>query len=177
MLKFITFRWYAFPIILICGLCYYFFCYLWVSPLTTVILVRHGDRTGEELNDLGLARAQELKRVLSTSNITTIYASTVNRTQQTAQPLATQLGLQLHIYNPNNLQAELVDDIKLHHRGEVILVVGHSDTVSPTIGLLGVSPAPPLIPGNEFDNLYVVTFGRKVVSKLVQMKYGAPTPL
>ena len=159
MEKFIKFRWYVFPVILICGICSYFWYYFWLTPLTTVILVRHADKTGEELNTLGLARAQELKRVLSESNITTIYASNVNRTQQTALPLATLLGLNLHIYNPNNLQTELVDDIRLNHRGEVVLVVGHSNTISPTIGMLGISSPPPNIPDTEFDNLYVVYFG------------------
>jgi broad specificity phosphatase PhoE len=146
----------------------------WPVSLTTVILVRHGDRTGENLNELGIQRAQTLARVLGESNVQVIYASSIPRTQETARPLANQLGLTINIYDPNNLAA-LASEIKSQHRGKTILVVGHSDTVSPTIELLGHTPGPGLIPGAEFDNMYLLTYNRKSRSKLIKMKYGAAT--
>ncbi len=177
MIKINDYRRFILPIVIIICFCGWLFCYFSISPVTTVILVRHGDRdpTGNDLNGLGLARAQELARVLDECPITTIYASNVSRTQQTAQPLATQLGLTLQIYDPANLQA-LTDEIKSQHTGEIVLVVGHSDSVSPTIELLGISPPPSLIPGNEFDHLYIVTFGRRTTTRMLKMEYGVNTP-
>lgn len=176
MLKIYEYRRFFYPIIIVIVVGAWFYCYFSKSQVTTVILVRHADRTGESLNALGLARAQELSRVLEECNISAIYASNIPRTQETAQPLADHLSLTLNIYDPANLAA-LAEDIKSNHRGEVVLVVGHSDTVTPTIGLLGISPQPDLIPPSEFDHLYIVTFGRCIYPRLLKMEYGANTPL
>src|SRR4029453_9075189 len=68
-------------------------------PVTTIILVRHAEKNIEpnnpnpNLSPAGQARAQELVRVLGNAGITAIYATQFVRTQQTAQPLATHLGL------------------------------------------------------------------------------------
>ncbi len=155
---------------------YYFCCYL-KSPVTTVILVRHADRTGsaEELNTAGLVRAQELARILDETNISVIYTSTAIRTQQTASPISTQMGINTITYDTSNLPA-LVDEIKTTHKGKVILVVGHSNTVPQTINLLGVTPTLTDIPSAEFDNLYIVTLAKRSTPKLLKMEYGAHTP-
>ena len=168
---------YLIPALVIICICCFVFCYYFKTPVTTVILVRHADRTGsiDQLNADGIARAQELARVLDVAGITNIYASTYNRTQQTASPLATQLGITVVTYDAGNLP-DLVNDIKSNHKGEVTLVVGHSNTVLPTIGLLGITPVPPDIPEYEFDHLYIVTFGKQVTTRMIKMEYGADTP-
>ena len=168
---------YLFPIlIIVCCFCFYFCCYL-KAPVTTVILVRHADRTGnvDILNDDGIARAQTLARILDETNISVIYASTANRTQQTADPLATQLGITTTIYNTGNL-SELADEIKSTHKGKVILVVGHSNTVPQTINLLGYSTVLPDIPHEEYDNIYILSFSKNSITRLLKMKYGDETP-
>lgn len=167
---------YLFPVIIIVC-CYYIFCCYIKSPITTVILVRHADRNAgiDSLNANGQIRAQELARILDETNITAIYVSTANRTQETAQPIAAQLGIAVSIYDTSNLQ-NLVDDIKNNHNGEVVLVVGHGNTVPATIGLLDISPVPPNIPGSEFDHMYMVTFNSKSIPKMLKMEYGADTP-
>lgn len=164
--------------ILILGfiLCYYFCCYQ-KSPVTTVILVRHADRTGtvDELNSFGVVRAQELARILDETNISVIYTSATNRTQQTANPLAMQLGIGISTYDTSNLPA-LTNDIKSTHKGKVILVVGHSNTVPQTINLLGISPALPNIPHDEYDNMYIVSLSKNSFTRILKMEYGDETP-
>ena len=168
---------YLTPIFII--ICFVFFYYCWYinTPLTTVILVRHADRTGtvDQLNADGLSRAQELSRILDELDISAIYVSTANRTQQTANPIAAQLSIPVEIYNAGNLNA-LVDDITSNHKGEIILIVGHSNTVGPTMGLLGVTPTPPDIPHDEFDHLYIVTRDAHSIPRMLKMEYGADTP-
>ncbi len=148
---------------------YYWFIYC--AP-TTVILVRHGDRTGENLNDLGIARAQELRRVLADANVDAIYASEVPRTQQTAQPLATQLGQTLQLYNTSDI-ADLANRVSTQHRGKVVLVVGHSNTVPQTLHALGISPQAANIPDTVFDHFYVLTIGRRILPRVMKLEYGA----
>ena len=152
---------YIIPVLIVGCILYFCFCFcpccFIKSPVTTVILVRHADRSGtlDALSSAGVTRAQELARILDETNISVIYVSTANRTQQTAAPLATQLGIGITIYNTGNLQA-LADEIKSAHKGKVILVVGHNNTVPQTINLLGVTPTLTNIPEDDYDNLYIV---------------------
>lgn len=74
-----------------------------------LILVRHGqtpsnigrlldtDEPGADLSDLGRAQAEALPRALGREPIEAIYASTLVRTQQTADPLARVLGLPVEV--------------------------------------------------------------------------------
>jgi broad specificity phosphatase PhoE len=75
---------------------------------TTVHLLRHGEvhnptgilygrRPGFELSDLGRRMAQRVADSISDRDITHVVASPLERAQQTAQPLATALGLDIHL--------------------------------------------------------------------------------
>ncbi len=59
--------------------------------------------------------------------------------------------------------------IKSQYGGEVVLVVGHSNTVSQTVEALGVSSAPQI--NGEYDNLFVVTIGPDDIASLTHLKY------
>ncbi len=153
---------------------------LWVLCFaqTTVLLVRHADRVpGEDaLSAAGLARAQALVHVATKAGVSAIYHSEALRTQQTAQPLATALGLTPTQLPATNTQA-LADDIYTQHYGQTVLVVGHSNTVPQIIAALG-GPALPSIDDNEFDNLFVVTIchcKRRPV-KVINLQYSAVSP-
>lgn len=166
-------RWYYIgPIIILC--CLLLYCWFIYSSPQTIFLVRHADKQGnlDDLSAAGEARAQELSRILDEANIVAIYASQLNRTQETAAPLATALGLSVTLYNTNNLPA-LANQIKSNHGGKNVLVVGHSNTVPITIGQLGISPQPPNIPDSEYDHLYILTRHSKIINKLIKLRYGA----
>jgi broad specificity phosphatase PhoE len=148
--------------------------YYLLRSATTIFLLRHADRApdGELLSAAGHVRAQALARVLGEAGITAIFASNVQRTQQTAQPLAHQLGLPVQIYDPGNLPA-LVQQIKaLPGRKQRVVVVGHNNTVPATIQLLGFSQ-PPAIPADQFDLLFEMIRGEGLVTQLLTLRYGA----
>ena len=74
---------------------------------TTVHLLRHGEvhnpsgilygrSTGYNLSDLGRQMAQRVADTIGDRDITHMVASPLERAQQTAQPLATALGLPIH---------------------------------------------------------------------------------
>ncbi len=76
--------------------------------MTTFLLIRHGDNDflgsklagrlpGVHLNAKGLAQAQAVADGLADLPITAIYASPLERTQETAQPLAQMKGLTIQV--------------------------------------------------------------------------------
>src|SRR6187399_2985834 len=71
---------------------------------TTFILVRHAETTGTgsnpNLSAAGIARANELVRILAEVDLHAVYATNFNRTMQTAQPVATASGLSITSYDP-----------------------------------------------------------------------------
>ena len=91
------------------------FCQLAVAqdefkPIT-VFLIRHAERQDEPrqdppLTDAGVARSQALARLLSNAGVKAIFTSQYSRTKQTAEPLATKLGLTVAPFtlklNPSN---------------------------------------------------------------------------
>ena len=67
-----------------------------------------------------------------------------------------------------------MDQIVRDHKGQIILVVGHSNTVPALIGNMGASKNVPEIAENEYDNIYIVSvpwFGK---TKTIRLRYGMP---
>jgi broad specificity phosphatase PhoE len=153
--------------------CVVYLLWWWSSPATTVILVRHAERLNAtdttSLSVPGRRRADTLAHVVGSAGIQVIYVSNRVRTQQTAAPTAAALGLTpvvLAVQDTNGL----VDSIRARS-GQVILVVGHSDTLPIIMRKLGVA-SPPSIASGSFDNLFVVTFWRWR-TMLTHLKYGS----
>ena len=146
---------------------------------TNYYVVRHAERVDNSRNSAlsaaGLKRAQALKDSLLSKKIDFIFVSTYLRTQQTAQPTADAKSLPFIIYNADTT-AGLISRLK-KIKGKSVLVTGHSNTVPDIVlGLSNQSVAP--IPGNDFDNLYIIRvhnfFGIKRTLSL--RTYGKPSP-
>ena len=151
------------------------------NKITTVILIRHGERhepqpgepslPGPHLNDAGKARAQRLIHVLGVAGVLAVYVSPFARTAETAQPLATHLGLQMtQVGKP----ADLANHIVTNHKGGTVLIVGHSDSVPALIKQLGGGDIP-IIDDRVFDDLFVVTIYAIGKAKTIKLKYGDPS--
>ena len=152
------------------------------SP-TTAIVVRHAERppgADPSLNQLGLQRAQALVSVAKDAGVNAIYASNLVRTQQTAQPLAEALGLEVQIFelqsDVQQYSADLARQILSKHRGEVVLIVNHSNTVPLILEALGATFVP-TVSSAKYDDLFIVTIPRGSGSaKVIKAKYGEPVP-
>jgi phosphohistidine phosphatase SixA len=154
---------------------------------TTVFLVRHAEKEDEPKQDPplkkeGVARSQELARLLGDAGVKTIITSQFKRTSQTAEPFATKLGLTVTSIslksNPTNPKliaeestAEVVNKI-LEHTGESILLVGHSNSLPDVIKMLG-GDVVPTIDERKFDDLFIVTVYAKGKARVVHVKYGS----
>jgi broad specificity phosphatase PhoE len=160
-------------------------CLAWFfesQATTTVIFVRHAERAATPADDPGLSdagkqRAAELARQLSEADVVAgidaVYSTSYRRTEETAQPVATALGLPINSYDASNTET-VMDQIVRQHKGKIVLVVGHSNTVPQLIGNMGASKKVPEIQEDEYDNIYVVTIPWFGKTKTIRLRYGAP---
>ncbi len=163
------------------------FCFLIVSFLfcanlfsqdgtTTILLVRHAEKSAAPADDpvlspAGEARAELLARMLENSGLSVIYTSQYARTKKTAEPLALRFRVPLQTIDAANTN-KLVDTILSKHSGETVLVVGHSNTLPEIAQALGTGKAQE-IDDNDYDNLYVVTVTPNRKAKLLRLKFFA----
>ena len=147
---------------------------------TTVILVRHAEKNAHApggdagLSAPGRLRARELARTLADVGVGAMYASPFPRARLTAEPLAAALGDSVRVYDPNDLET-LAARLRAAHRGQTVLVVGHSDTVPQTIECLTGQQ----LPADEavaYDRLYVLTLSGDESFRLLRLRYGAAVP-
>lgn len=142
---------------------------------TRIFLVRHAEKeTGPDpdLTAAGKARAQTLSERLASEGVTEIWSTATRRTQETARPLASVLGLDVQTYDPSDMPAFAS---RLTGSPGVKLVVGHSNTTDALAALMGADPGPPIDEAAEFDRLYVISleYGLMVQSRIE--RYGAPS--
>jgi hypothetical protein len=112
---------------------------------TTIILVRHAERDpglDPPLNAEGFVRASRLAQALGENGVTAIYATDYLRNRQTAEPLATRLGLTVgliavaELANTQALAAKLATEFLEKHAGGVVLLIGNVG--APILGQRGI---------------------------------------
>jgi broad specificity phosphatase PhoE len=139
-----------------------------------VVLVRHAERadggsmsatkqTDPLLSAEGEARAKRLAAMLADSGITAIYATEYKRTQDTAKPIAAKLGLEVKT-NKAADSAGLAGILKAQHKNDIVLVVGHSNSMPDVIKAFG---GPVMtIPDTEYDTIYFLVPATGTLSKI-----------
>src|SRR5437762_1068970 len=127
------------------------------SAQPVVVIVRHAEKVANggsdpDLSSTGRARADELGRILKDSAITAIFTSEFKRTQETAAPTATSIGVTATAV-PAKDTAALVG--KLHQLSGHALVVGYGDTITHIIKSLGID-SPINIPDEDYSEFLIV---------------------
>jgi len=149
---------------------------------TTVIFVRHAEKAAMPADNPGLSaagqrRAAELKRQLVDADVVAgvdaVYSTPFRRTEETARPIADALDLPLHSYDAADTEAIMENIVKVH-KGKVILVVGHSNTLPALMGNMGASKRVPAIAEDEYDNIYIVSIPWFGKTKTIRLRYGEP---
>jgi len=150
---------------------------------SAVILVRHAEKAAAPANDppltpAGLARAQALAEALAETRVDAVISTQYRRTRETAAPVAAARGLDPQIVATGGDTAAHVQAVaaavKARGAGEVVLVVGHSNTVPAIITALG-GPAMPALCDPEYANLFVLVPSPSGW-RLIRGHYGAPDP-
>lgn len=148
------------------------------APVTTVILVRHGEKVAgapkmtddPPLSPEGETRANTLARMLAKSGITTIYTTPYARTRNTAAPLAKALNVTpIEVKTGATYADEVAAKIRALPAGSTVLVVGHSNSTPNVMKALGIPNPPSIDDATEFDNLFVVTLTEQ--PQLLVLKY------
>ena len=149
---------------------------------TTVIFVRHAEKAESPADDPGLSdagrrRASELARQLVDADVVAgidaVYTTPFRRTEETARPVAEALDLPLKSYDAEDTEL-FVENLVREHKGKIVLVVGHSNTVPQMIGNMGASKKVPPIAEGEYDNIYLVSIPWFGKTKTIRLRYGEP---
>ena len=149
---------------------------------TTIIFVRHAEQfdapdSDPGLNEAGQRRVAELMRQLVDvdviAGIDAVYATAYKRSQETAEPIANALNLPIHTYDATDTETVLRTILK-NHKGKIILVVGHSNTVPELIANSGASKNVPAIHHDEFDNIYIISIPWFGKTKTIRLRFGDP---
>ena len=184
----------------------------WTRDPTVLILVRHAEKAGGPnpvLTTSGSTRAQLLRRVVDEADVTAVYATEWCRTALTAEPSALMLDVPIRIQHDGDPEdrlepcgligtttrldgsivtpTDLISHALSSHRGQAVLIVGHSNTVPAMVEASGLpSPCPSYFPldgtechipdeppEDEYHHLFVLEVPRWFGSpRLVKARYG-----
>lgn len=152
---------------------------------TTVIVVRHAEKEPGEgddphLSDGGEARACALAHALEDADVTAVITTQFVRTGETAAPTARAAGVAPEVvpvkWDSVSRNASAIAASVRRHKGGVVLVVGHSNTVPAIVAALGAE-VPEAICDSEYDRMEIVSVESSGRARLIESRYGAPTPV
>ena len=138
-----------------------------------VIIVRHAERADDSkdtrLSPKGIERAKSLARVLRDAEISAVYVTQYRRTLETAQSVVESRNLKPVTISSDDVEG-LVRKVRADHADQVVLVVGHSDTVPDIIRALGHLEQV-TVETSEFDNLFVVVPQTAGPPSVIRLRY------
>ena len=141
---------------------------------TVIYLVRHAEKEKTKgdvhLTKEGRARANNLKSILKDEQLDFVYSTRFNRTQETAEPSATQHQLNIQEYDHGKLEA-FGQSILDNHRGKKVLVVGHSNTTPKLLNFFMGKEVKEMINESDYENLYVISVSKKGKAKALLLKF------
>jgi phosphohistidine phosphatase SixA len=144
----------------------------------TIYLVRHADKVSDDpdapLSEPGRQRAACLANTLRDANIGQIFTSELQRTQQTAAPLAEKFHLQPTAI-PLSKVDELIQAVRSSKAANVLLV-WHDATLPRILLALGAPEITP-IAHTEYDRFFILSFagdGRASKPGFVALRYCDP---
>ena len=153
-----------------------------VEAQQAIFLVRHAETVAPKgttlrpLSEAGQRRAALLGMILKDAGINAIFTSDLERTVKTAEPLAKLLRIEPKAleqlttqFKQNDIDA-FVALLRSEHRRDIVLVVGHANSVPALLKALGHSLEGD-IPETEFDNLFVLIPMSEGPPKLLRLRF------
>jgi 2,3-bisphosphoglycerate-dependent phosphoglycerate mutase len=145
---------------------------------TVVYVVRHAEKDTSDVNnqdpgltEKGMARAELLRKLLQQEPINALYATRYVRTQQTLKPLSEERKLEVLPYEANDFTG-LKERILGSHRGQTVVVAGHSNTLLPLLEAFGVKRPVADISEQEYTYLFKLTIAPDGTATLETDHYG-----
>ena len=142
-----------------------------------VILVRHAELAaapGVEprqvpLSEDGQQRAQRLAALLANAGVSAVYATDFERTQATGMPIARLAGRDVTIVSKGDA-ADFVARLRREHAGQVVVVVGHTDTLPGIIKAYGFEQDV-RIDSQDYGNVFVLAPRAGGPPALLRLRY------
>jgi broad specificity phosphatase PhoE len=130
-----------------------------------------------------MQRAVDLAAALAGAGVTSIITTHLQRTQLTARHVMEATGPTHIVIRAGGPIKAHVDSVAAAVRrrpaGDVVLVVGHSNTIPPIIAALG-GPTMPELCENQYSSLFILEFPTAPDSaagpRFIRARYGAPDP-
>lgn len=139
---------------------------------TTIVLVRHAENLPDDedpgLSEAGLAHAETLAEMLEYAGLAAIYVSEARRTRETATQVAAATGVAPRMI-PAEKRSRLLRRLKWRHRGEVVLVVAHSNTAPAIAEGLGAPIG--VVEADDYSGLWIITYSRLRGTRLLKLRY------
>ena len=137
---------------------------------TTVIMIRHADRTpsGLELTQRGQKNAQALVAAIGDMKIDAIYSPDLVRNLDTVRPLAKHLGIKITTVSDEPTTDDVVLTFIEEHSGQTVLWVGNTSNLPGIYHLLGGKGASPV----KYGDLFILTVPDKGTTKVVKKTWG-----
>ena len=130
------------------------------NDCSTFYLIRHAEkvRTNKSdrdpaLNENGIIRALNWKEFFIDKDISKIYSTNYKRTLETVKPIQEAIGLATILYSPSSINYK---DFISSNKGEIVLVVGHSNTIPNFVNELINDQVYTQIDDLNNSNLYIV---------------------
>lgn len=149
------------------------------SAPVVVYLVRHAEKEiadpneqDPDLTPQGEARAEDLRALLEGQDVDALYATRYIRTINTLKPLADARQLEVRQYEAHDFN-NLKQHILQNHRGETVVVAGHSNTLLPIIEAMGAKRPVPDIADNKYDYLFRLTVAPDGAATVETSQFGA----
>ena len=147
----------------------------------TVILVRHAEKASATeqdpvLSEAGMQRAKDLGVALADAGVGSVFTTQYQRTKLTAAEVLAATKLTPIVVSAGGIThaSDIAAAIKARPAGEVVLVVGHSNTVNTIIGALG-GPKMANICDSQYSNLFIMQM-TSPTPKLIRANYGKADP-
>ena len=131
---------------------------------STVVLVRHAEKASQTetdpvLSEAGVQRAKDLAAALADARVSTVITTQYQRTKLTAAPLVDATKPKtIVVANTGNLAnhiADILAAVMARPSGEVVLVVGHSNTIAAIVAALG-GPKMPNLCDSQYSMMFVL---------------------
>ncbi|MES3016883.1 MAG: histidine phosphatase family protein [Bacteroidota bacterium] len=163
----------------------YIFCLLVISGFATVDtyaqtkiwIVRHAEKDLKNTSDSdpglsldGQDRAKDLASLLRPNRLLAVYATSTNRSTQTAQPTAYGHGLTVQTYDPRD-PAGLVSTVLRNYKNGGVVIVGHSNTVLELVEAFGLKRPLPTLEEDRYDYVFALTVDDNSMG-LLMSQYG-----
>lgn len=130
----------------------------------TLIIVRHTERDGEDLNAEGIARAAALPAALAGMRIDGIYAPDRQRNIDTATPLAEARGLEVQIIAATDIARKMFRN----QPGGTLVWVGNKDNIEALWQEIGAAGNAPI----HYGEMFVVTMNGLSAGRVQRLHFG-----